>query len=106
MPLNYAYWRRYSYELIQYGKKIEQSGFVGRRSRQGSFAVMESIYKSYKESKMNEDSLREMAASFDNEISPTVMELEGTVIRLNGSLQAQYEEWRRLLQEIYAAERG
>ena len=106
MRLTYAYWRRYSYELIEYSKKIEQSGSIGTRSQEGSWASMENVYKTYKESKMNEDSLREMAASFDNEISPTVTELEGTVIRLNGSLQAQYEEWRRLLQEIYATERG
>ena len=106
MRLTYAYWRRYSYELIQYSKQVEQAGLDGRRSREGNLAVMERVYKSYKESKMNEDTLREMAASFDNEISPTVTELEGTVIRLNGSLQVQYDEWRRLLREIYAAERG
>lgn len=106
MRLTYAYWRRYSYELIEYDKKIEQSGSAAKRSREGNLAAMENIYKTYKESKMNEDSLREMAASFDNEISPTVTELEGTVIRLKGSLQAQYKEWRRLLREIYAAERG
>ena len=106
MRLTYAYWRRYSYELIEYSKKIEQSGSIGARSQEGSWASMENVYKTYKESKMNEDSLREMAASFDSEISPTVTELEGTVIRLNGSLQAQYDEWRRLLKEIYATERG
>jgi hypothetical protein len=106
MRLTYAYWRRYSHELIEYSEKIEQSGSGGRRSRGGSLAAMEDVYKSYQESKMNEDSLREMAASFDNEISPTVTELEGKVIQLSGSLESQYEEWRHLLQALYAAERG
>ncbi|MBQ75892.1 MAG: hypothetical protein CMQ20_12840 [Gammaproteobacteria bacterium] len=106
MQLAYAYWRRYSFELIEYSKKIEQAGSPRVRSQEGSWASMEKVYRTYRESKMNEDSLREMAASFDAEISPTVTELEGTVIRLNGSLRAQYEEWRRLLREIYAAERG
>ena len=55
---------------------------------------------------MNEDELRELAASFDAEITPTVTRLEGTVVRLTGSLKSQYEEWRELLQEIYASERG
>jgi|ETNmetMinimDraft_23_1059889.scaffolds.fasta_scaffold06791_4 hypothetical protein len=105
MQLAYAYWRRYSFELIEYSKKIEQAGSLRARSQKGSWTSMEKVYRTYRESKMNEDSLREMAASFDAEISPTVTELEGTVVRLNGSLRAQYIEWRRLLREIYAAER-
>ena len=106
MQLTYAYWRQYSYELIEYNKRIEQSGSTGRKKRQGSWEELDDIYKAYQESKMNEDELRELAASFDAEITPTVTELEGTVIKLTGSLKSQYEEWRALLQKIYAQERG
>lgn len=106
MRQTYSYWRQYSYELIAYNRRIEEAGSTVRRRYQGSWAALDDVYRAYKESKMNEDELRELAASFDAEITPTVTKLEGTVIRLTGSLQSQYEEWRELLQEIYASERG
>jgi hypothetical protein len=34
------------------------------------------------------------------------VELEGQTVTLSGSAEAQYEEWRRLLKDIYAAETG
>ncbi len=100
----YSYWRRYSYELTTYNDKIERKGAT--RSTEGSWAAMADVYRTYKESKLNEDELRELAGSFDSEITPTVTELEGTVINLDGSLVSQYETWRSLLRKIYAAERG
>ncbi len=106
MRQTYSYWRQYSYELTEYNNRIQQAGSTGKRSRGGSWAALHDVYKTYKESKMNEDELRELAASFDAEITPTVTRLEGTVVRLTGSLKSQYEEWRELLQEIYASERG
>lgn len=106
MRQTYSYWRQYSYELTEYNNRIRQTGSAGRRSRDGSWAALHGVYKTYKDSKMNEDELRELAASFDAEITPTVTRLEGTMVRLTGSLKSQYEEWRELLQEIYASERG
>ena len=106
MKLTYAYWRRYSYELTAYNTRIEKAGTKGKRPPRGSWAAMESVYKTYRESKLNEDELRQMAASFDSEISQTVTELEGNMITLSGSLRSQYEEWRQLLRKIYAVERG
>ena len=34
------------------------------------------------------------------------MEVEGEVVKLSGSIEAQYAEWRRLMREIYAEEVG
>jgi hypothetical protein len=33
-----------------------------------------------------------------------VVEIEGTSVELTGSAEAQYEEWRAILKEIYQAE--
>ena len=106
MQETYGYWRRYSYELTTYNEKIEQSGSKRKRSRESVWVAMEDVYRTYKESKMNEDALRELASSFDSEITPIVTELEGTVIELSGTLKAQYDDWRKLLRKIYQAETG
>ncbi len=106
MRQTYSYWRQYSYELIIYNNKIEHESASGGRRRRGSWSDLDDVYRAYKESKMNEDELRELASSFDSEITPTVTKLEGIVVKLTGSLESQYGEWRSLLQKIYAEERG
>jgi len=53
---------------------------------------------------MHEEGLRELAESFQAEVQPMVVELDSTNVRLTGTTTAQYEEWQRLLHEIYLAE--
>ena len=101
----YAWWRYYSYELIEGNRKLTKVDAT-RGATRGSWYAMERIYKTYKESKMNEDALRELTNSFDRETEPTVADLAGSVIRLTGTLDRQYEEWRRLLRELYRNETG
>ncbi|MDA0272167.1 MAG: hypothetical protein O3C68_02805 [Proteobacteria bacterium] len=101
----YAWWRYYSHELIEGNRRLTQIDAT-RGATRGSWYSMERIYKTYKESKMNEDALRELTNSFDRETEPTVTELAGSVVRLTGTLDRQYEEWRRLLRELYRAETG
>ena len=100
----YPYWRQASYELLVYNDQL--SGREQRGVRSGSWAAVESVYRTYKELKLNEDELRELAGSFEREIAPTVTELEGRVIELQGSLTTQYKTWRRILREIYSETRG
>ena len=101
----YAWWRYYSYELIEGNRRLTQKDAT-RGATRGSWYAMERIYKTYKESKMNEDALRELTNSFDRETEPTVADLAGSVVRLTGTLDRQYEEWRRLLRELYRNETG
>jgi hypothetical protein len=53
---------------------------------------------------MHEEGLLELAESFQAEVQPMVVELDSTNVRLTGTATAQYEEWQRLLHEIYQAE--
>jgi hypothetical protein len=53
---------------------------------------------------MHEEGLHELAESFQAEVQPMVVELDSTNVRLTGTTAAQYEEWQRLLHEIYLAE--
>ncbi len=101
----YPYWQTYSYELLAYNDQIKTTGSVSNRRRSGSWEATEDVYRTYKEYKMNEDELRELADSFKTEIHPTISLLEGSVIELKGPLEAQYAQWRSILRDIYAQER-
>src|SRR5882672_2308049 len=58
------------------------------------------------EKKLHTDTLDELSSSFDNEIKPMVVEVEGTQHRLTGTAEAQYAEWRDLLRTMFVAEGG
>jgi hypothetical protein len=58
------------------------------------------------EMKMNREALRELAQSLDSEIKPLLIDVEGQVTRLSGSVTTQYEQWRQLLRQIFASETG
>ena len=53
---------------------------------------------------MHEEGLFELAESFQAEVQPMVVELNSTNVRLTGTTAAQYEEWQRLLHDVYRAE--
>ena len=71
----------------------------------GVLLVNAGIEKS-REGQMHKEALRELGASVDAEVTPLLIEVEGRTLRLEGSAEAQYTEWRRLLGEIFAAETG
>jgi hypothetical protein len=58
------------------------------------------------EADMHKESIRELGESFDSEVEPLVIEVEGQTRRLTGSAEDRYREWRRILNEIYASETG
>jgi hypothetical protein len=53
---------------------------------------------------MHEEGLHELAESFQAEVQPTIIDLNSTTVRLTGTATAQYEEWQRLLRDVYQAE--
>jgi len=50
--------------------------------------------------------LRELGTSAEAEIMPHTIELENESIALQGSVDEQYEELRRILRKIYRTEMG
>jgi len=65
---------------------------------------MQIIHALGQQKQMHEEGLLELAESFQAEVQPMVVELESTNVRLTGTATAQYEEWQRLLLDIYRAE--
>jgi len=58
------------------------------------------------EKRLHTEVLEELSTSFDDEVKPMVVEIEGTQRRLTGTADAQYEEWKELLLELYTADTG
>lgn len=50
--------------------------------------------------------LWELAQSINDGVAPVLVECEGEVTRLTGSMEAQYAGWRELLRQIFASETG
>lgn len=71
----------------------------------GTAAVLSGI-KRYSDAKVAAQEVKELATSFQNEVAPQVVELEGRTLKLTGTAEEQYREWRRLLSEIYREETG
>ena len=72
----------------------------------GGMAAIQAGFSTSKEAKIHKQALDELAASFDAEVEPLVIEVEGQTIRLTGSVEEQYQAWRELLLQIYTTETG
>ena len=72
----------------------------------GGIEAMRSGFATASEAKIYQESLKESGADFDAQAQPLVIELEGQTIRLTGTAEEKFQEWRRLLEEIYIDETG
>lgn len=129
----YINWRKYAYEELEAeaeakrkamargvlgaaavigGVLAAQESTTSAGSAASTAAVLGGIYaiKSSvdmrSEIKMHGESLKQLGSSFQNEVQPSVVDIEGRTLELKGSAEQQYAEWRRLLRELYENETG
>jgi hypothetical protein len=129
----YLSWRRYSYDEIEaqdeakrqaLTRKLlgaaaiiggliagtESGTYVGQAAATaavfgGAYAIKSGFDKGA-EVKMHSDSLKQLGESFQAEVQPMVVEVEGRTLQLRGTADQQFHEWRRLLRELYENETG
>jgi hypothetical protein len=58
------------------------------------------------EKRIHTETLEELSSSFDDDLEPMVVEIQGTQHRLTGTAEAQYDEWRSLLRQVFISESG
>ncbi|MEM9303862.1 MAG: hypothetical protein AAGE01_17235, partial [Pseudomonadota bacterium] len=119
MDDSYDQWRRFSYEetlamidtkrsartrmlagalaavgggLISSQSNSSAGSIVGTSALLGGLSLMKQGYDTGKQAEIHEQALRELATSFDSEVAPIVMEVEGEVVKLSGSIEAQYAD--------------
>jgi hypothetical protein len=133
MSESYTNWRRYSHDEIEAQDDAARSAmtrkllgaaaiigglvmgtqsntYVGQAAATaavfgGAYAVKSGFDKG-SEVKMHSDSLKQLGESFQAEVQPMVVEVEGRTLQLRGTAEEQYQEWRRLLKELYENETG
>ena len=133
MSESYTNWRRYSYSELEAKDEARRSAItrkllgaaaivgglmVGAESNTyagqaaatgaifgGAYAVKSGFDKGA-EVKMHSESLKQLGESFQSEVQPMVVEVEGRTLQLKGTAEEQYHEWRRLLTELYENETG
>lgn len=72
----------------------------------GGVGAIYSGVKKYGDAKVHAQALSELARSFENNAAPQVVEVDGRTLRLTGTAEEQYREWRKLLDAWYRSESG
>jgi hypothetical protein len=72
----------------------------------GGIAAILSGIKKYADARVHAEALKELTNSFQSEVAPQVVEVEGHTLRLTGTAEDQYREWRKLLKQLYEEEIG
>ena len=131
MEAPYASWRKYTYEEEKAYKALRRKALtqqilgglailgaaladpgspaasVARDAAMiGGMAAIHAGIATSKEAKIHAEAIRELAASVETELEPIVIEVRGQTLRLSGSAATQYQEWQRLMREIWATETG
>ena len=71
----------------------------------GGYALKQGLETKQRAAEQTER-VAEMGASLEAVIAPQVIALEDRTVTLTGSVQAQYEQWREMLHQIYEQERA
>jgi hypothetical protein len=88
------------------GGESAAANTVGNVMVLGGAAAFASGLDKNSQSSIHADALEELGNSFEAEVKPRVVDLEGKTVTLTGSVEAQFKEWRRLLKKIYVTETG
>jgi len=127
----YDSWRKYTFEEEQAYKKLKRkaltqkilgglailgaaladpgsstAGLVRDAAVIGGMAAIHAGIATSREAKIHAEAIRELAASVETELKPMVIDVEGQTLRLTGTAETQYAEWRRLLRQIWNDETG
>jgi hypothetical protein len=89
-----------NYDSCRINNAVRNAGTMG-----GIAAVLSGI-KKYADARTHADALKELTLSFQSEVAPQVVEVEGHTLRLTGTAEDQYREWRKLLKQLYLEETG
>ncbi|MGH8621843.1 MAG: hypothetical protein ACRET3_06870, partial [Burkholderiales bacterium] len=72
----------------------------------GGYELIRSSGQLASDARVHEAALKELGVSFKGDVAPVLDEVEGRTLKLWGSVDAQYAEWRRTLGELFTAETG
>ena len=103
----YIMWRRHSYDqqeqlVSRKQEPISQDFF----SSSSGYLTMTQRYNRFRWSKIYRQEFQELAAGFNQELAPAILELNEQVHGLSGTMAEQYIQWRRILRQLFELEIG
>ncbi len=94
MSDSYGQWRR------RLEGAVRAAGGIG-----GAASILSGL-KKYSGARIHAQALSELSESFQNDVAPQVVDVEGRTLKLTGTAEEQYREWRQLLHEMYLDAHG
>ena len=85
----------YDYNCRRLSTGVRTAAAIG-----GAASILSGL-KKYSDSKTHAQALKELSESFQNEVAPQVVDVEGRALKLTGTAEEQYREWRELLHQMY-----
>ena len=133
MEAPYQEWRKFSYREVVYARQLAEQA---RKEKIAGLAVMAgglvaavegdrgvtrgaghigilsgaqifiNSFKKREQSLVHAEALRELGSSLASELEPSVVDLQDRSITLSGTVDDQFTEWRRILQQMFELEQG
>ncbi|MGI9271574.1 MAG: hypothetical protein ACR2QT_07360 [Woeseiaceae bacterium] len=101
----YEVWREYRRKFVKYqADDAERVLRSGNEAPRGSFEAISSHYENYKWDRQAAQEQEKLAVAFENEMGPTIAAIESRVRELEGWVEDRYDEWRRILAELFELE--
>jgi hypothetical protein len=72
----------------------------------GGGLLMQSGFQKAQEKGVHQAALKELANSFDGDVAPLLIEVEGQQVKLTGPAETQFAAWRSLLRQVMSLETG
>jgi hypothetical protein len=85
----------YDYNCRRLSTGVRTAAAIG-----GAASILSGL-KKYSDAKTHAQALKELSESFQNEVTPQVVDVEGRALKLTGTAEEQYREWRELLHQMY-----
>lgn len=107
MQASYLVWRRYAFDQEnELEFTTRESADQDLFSSTNTTLTLLQRYDRYRWAKIYEQEFLELATGFNEELAPTILELNRNVHGLSGTMEEQYLQWHRILRQLFELETG
>jgi hypothetical protein len=107
MQPSYVIWRRYSHDQITEDERVNQQIAeydIDNFESERTYLSFIQRYDRFRWSKIYEQEFRELAAGFNKELAPAILQLSEQVNGVSGPMAEQYSQWRKILRDLFELE--
>jgi len=108
MELPYTEWRKLAYKETIYARQLKEQASKERLAGivAGGAGLFRQSFAKKDRALSHSAALRELSESLETELEPSIVALQDRSVTLSGTVDDQYQEWRRILAEMFRLEEG